>query len=204
MPSTETAEQLADDPQHLTGVLTHGREVAGDLLAARHPPVGARRTPAVDRDRLLRNAPAETGGLNCLRDARRRPIEHGSQAMPGWRTCWLPAPLAGPDEGTQPDAPSSRSRVSALWLDRRTAAKLGLRQRRELRSELLRRPVGKNVVDGIAWDAKPIGEIIHRRCARHLPVRVDLDGDSDLLSIGGGHHDAEHHAVGYLPRRLAG
>jgi hypothetical protein len=77
------AVALADDPQHFTGVLADRRVVAGDLLAARNPPLGVRHIAAVDRDGLLRYVPAEPRRLDRLADGRRRPVEYGSESVPG-------------------------------------------------------------------------------------------------------------------------
>jgi hypothetical protein len=70
-------------------------------------------------------------------------------------------------------------------------------------SELFGCPVGENIVDSVAGDTQPVGDIVECRGTWYLPVRVDLDCDGNPLPVGGHRHDAEHHAVGYLPRGLA-
>lgn len=52
------AVALTDDPENLLGVLTHGREIARDLSGGRSCPP-SRCIVVVQRDRLLRHAPAE-------------------------------------------------------------------------------------------------------------------------------------------------
>jgi hypothetical protein len=73
---------LADDPQHPARILTHRREEARDRLAARRRPHRVRRSVAVDRDRLLGDAPAKPRRLDRLRDRRRRLRKDGTQAVP--------------------------------------------------------------------------------------------------------------------------
>src|SRR5205085_2873146 len=79
----DDAVPLADDAEHLAGVLPDVGPPAGDLFAARQPPVvdgggGA----AVYRDRFAFDAPPEAGALDRLGDRGRGLVEYGPEAVP--------------------------------------------------------------------------------------------------------------------------
>jgi hypothetical protein len=72
-----------------------------------------------------------------------------------------------------------------------------------MRTQAVGCPIRQNRVDRVARHAKPVREVIYRRDARPLSVRVYLKRDRDGMSVLRDDLNAKEHAMRDLPRGLS-